>query len=237
MDAVEAPVWDELTGAALTGPAAALPAAHPLPPGEGGGEGPRIGPRSRPRAPHPTLSQGERAEHERACKREKVLKDKLEASEAKLRMRERELFARKSERSPGARRRQEAPEPATGARNPRGHPRGSPGHGRVGANLVFAPLWANTRFAPTPSRRNGSSWRRRNAGVLVAACRSWRRGAGFRSEPRRLRSGQCAGEPLPGRSVTVAARVWGAAVGAGGTGGRAGVRTCRRRSRRRCRPS
>lgn len=68
--------------------------------------------------------------HERACEREEVLKAKVEELEAKLRLRERELFARKSERRKGAK----SCEPAQGIsrapKNPRGHQRGARGHGR-----------------------------------------------------------------------------------------------------------
>jgi uncharacterized protein len=62
---------------------APAPAAPPLPPGEGGGEGPRIGPRSRPRAPHPTLSQGERAETPQAPRpADRPLRRPLESRQA-----------------------------------------------------------------------------------------------------------------------------------------------------------
>ena len=68
--------------------------------------------------------------HERACEREKVLKEKVEELTAKLQLRERQLFARKSERRSCVNREGNPHETATGRKNPRGHQVGSPGHGR-----------------------------------------------------------------------------------------------------------
>lgn len=64
--------------------------------------------------------------HRKAVEREKTLKEKVTELEAKLRLRERQLFARKSERgSKGQKRRDAGP---TG--KPRGQQKGTPGHGR-----------------------------------------------------------------------------------------------------------
>jgi len=85
-----------------------------------------------------------RSLHERACEREKGLQKRVEELEAKVRMRERELFARKSERNPGVRRGHEAPEGAAAPRPPRGHRRGTPGHGRKSyAHLPVEEVWVD----------------------------------------------------------------------------------------------
>jgi len=79
-----------------------------------------------------------RAQHERACEREKALKEEIEALKAKVRMRERELFGRKSERNMGLRRGREA----AAGRTPRGHRAGTPGHGRKSyAHLPVVEEW------------------------------------------------------------------------------------------------
>ena len=80
--------------------------------------------------------------HRRACMREKALKEEIERLKAKVRMRERELFARRSERSLGLRRGREAAEGAAAERTPRGHRRGTPGHGRKSyAHLPVVEEW------------------------------------------------------------------------------------------------
>jgi transposase len=83
-----------------------------------------------------------RSLHERACEREKALLRRVDELEAKLRLRERELFGRKSERSPGLATSQGALAVATAPRNPRGHRRGTPGHGRKSyAHLPVEEEW------------------------------------------------------------------------------------------------
>ena len=83
-----------------------------------------------------------RAQHERACEREKALKEEIEELKAKLRMRERALFGRKSERTMGLRRGREGAEEAVAGRTPRGHRRGTPGHGRKSyAHLPVVEEW------------------------------------------------------------------------------------------------
>jgi len=83
-----------------------------------------------------------RAQHERVCEREKALKEEIEALQAKLRMRERALFGRKSERNMGLRRGREGAEEAAAGRTPRGHRRGRPGHGRTSyAHLPVVEEW------------------------------------------------------------------------------------------------
>jgi transposase len=89
--------------------------------------------------------------HERACEREKALEREVEELQAKVRLRERELFGRKSERSQGLVSSQGALAIATGPRNPRGHRRGSPGHGRKSyAHLPFKEEWIDL---PAEERR------------------------------------------------------------------------------------
>ena len=68
--------------------------------------------------------------HRGACAREEALKKEVEGLKAKVRMRERELFGRKSERRPGGRPGPLWPEGAKSVRAPRGHRRGTRGHGR-----------------------------------------------------------------------------------------------------------
>jgi len=69
--------------------------------------------------------------HRDACEREKALKEKLAELEARLRQRERELFAAKSERRRRRTRKAGESEATPGARpRRRGHQRGAPGHGR-----------------------------------------------------------------------------------------------------------
>ena len=68
--------------------------------------------------------------HKQACEREKARKVEVQELKAKLRLRERELFARKSERRKRCERHNGAQDPSTASKNPRGHPRGTPGHGR-----------------------------------------------------------------------------------------------------------
>jgi transposase len=65
--------------------------------------------------------------HRRGLEREAKLKKKIAELEAKLRLRERQLFARKSEKE---NKQKSAPSKADQEKKPRGQQKGSPGHGR-----------------------------------------------------------------------------------------------------------
>jgi transposase len=72
-----------------------------------------------------------RAMHRRAVEREAHLKQRLAAVEAQLRLREQQLFGRKTETSSSAPRPlPAAPTPPAAPRRPRGQQAGRPGHGR-----------------------------------------------------------------------------------------------------------
>ena len=82
------------------------------------------------------LARGEaqywRVVHHRAVEREVQLKQEVEELRAKLRLRERQLFERRSERGSGSQGRDESTPGAdqAAARRKRGQQRGAPGHGR-----------------------------------------------------------------------------------------------------------
>ncbi len=170
MGAVEILLPDEQAGAALTGQAGA-------PPGQRAG---RLCQGCPVRAEWFGLRQQAgfyKSLHERACEREKALEREVEELQAKGRLRERELFGRKSERSPGLATSQGALAVATAPRNPRGHRRGTPGHGRKSyAHLPVKEEWIDL---PAEERRcdrcglpfvaNGDSEDSEQVGVRVRA--------------------------------------------------------------------
>jgi transposase len=135
MDADEALLRDDLAGAALTGQAEA--------PAEGSAG--RLCPGCPRKAEWFALRQQAafyKSMHERRCERVKALEEKVEELEAKVRLREQELFGRKSEQSQGLANSQGALPMAAGPRNPRGHRRGTPGHGRKSyAHLPVKEEW------------------------------------------------------------------------------------------------
>ncbi len=68
--------------------------------------------------------------HGRSLKREAALKQKIEELEAKLRLRERQIFARKSERGGGKQEKKGSKQGSAGPKRKRGQQREAPGHGR-----------------------------------------------------------------------------------------------------------
>lgn len=80
--------------------------------------------------------------HRCACEREEARREENEVLKAKLRMRERELFGRKSERNPVGRAGRVCVEGAKGGSGRRGHRRGTRGHGRRSyAHLPVVEEW------------------------------------------------------------------------------------------------
>ncbi len=68
--------------------------------------------------------------HQRACQREQELKRKIQELEAKLRLRERQLFGRKSEKSNSHKSHKSKPTISKPPNRPKGQQPGSTGHGR-----------------------------------------------------------------------------------------------------------
>jgi len=135
MDSAQALRSDELAGSALAGWVCAAPE-----PGAG-----KLCPACPLKAEWSELRRQAgfyRSMHERACQREKALERKVEELEAKVRLREQELFGRKSERSQGLANAQGALARTDGPGRPRGHRRGTPGHGRKSyAHLPVQEEW------------------------------------------------------------------------------------------------
>ncbi|HRT95118.1 MAG TPA: IS66 family transposase, partial [Planctomycetota bacterium] len=135
--------------------------------------------------------------HRQACEREKALKEKVQDLEARLRQRERELFAAKSERRRGARQPGESDATSRTRRRRRGHQRGAPGHGRKDyAHLPVREEWVElaegNRRCPTcglPFEAVGGS---EDSELVEVEVRAYRR----RLRRRRYRSTcRCAGLP------------------------------------------